>query len=54
MTKIWPNNMLGEKNYSKGMKKGGEMHIFSRIGKKYAYFFLIDLKKNFTKLQKKG
>ena len=36
---IWPNNMLGGKNYWKGMKKGGKKHIFSPIGKKYAYFF---------------
>ena len=37
--KIWPNKMLGKKNDGKGMKKGGEMHIFSPIDKKYAYFF---------------
>ena len=28
LTKIWPNNMLGEKMFEKGMKKGGKMHIF--------------------------
>ena len=32
---IWPNNRLGKK----GMRKGGEMPMFSPIGKKYAYFF---------------
>jgi hypothetical protein len=26
--KKWPNNMLGEKNDWRGMKKGGEIHIF--------------------------
>jgi len=30
---------VGEKNDLKGMKKGGEMHIFPPIGKKFAYFF---------------
>ena len=39
--KLWPNNMLGKKNYWKGMKKGGKMHIFSLFGKKYAYYFPI-------------
>ena len=33
------------------MKKGGEMHIFPPIGKKYAYFPPINF--NYTKLQKK-
>ena len=32
----WPN--VGGKNDWKGMKKGGKIHIFSPIGKKYAYF----------------
>ena len=30
---------VGKKNDWKGMKKGEKMHIFSPIGKKYAYFF---------------
>ena len=30
--------MLGEKNDWKGMTKGGKMHIFPPIGKKYPYF----------------
>ena len=36
---VWTHIMLGKKNDWNGIKKGGEMHIFSPIDKKYAYFF---------------
>ena len=44
VSKIWPNNMLGKKMIEKGIKKGGEMHIFSPIGKSMHIFSPIDLK----------
>ena len=50
--KIWPDKCLGKKIDWKSMKKGGKMHIFSPIGKKYAYFPKIDLR--YLILQKKG
>ena len=42
--KLWPNNMLGEKNYWKRAEKGGKMHIFSPIGISMHIFPPIDLK----------
>ena len=41
--KMWPNNMLGGKKIERVLKNGGKIHIFSPVGKKYAYFSPIDL-----------
>ena len=50
--------MLGKKiikrGWRKGMKKGGEMHIFPPIGKKYAYIFFPHWLKIYKIAQKKA
>ena len=47
--------MLGEKNDWKGRdEKGGKIHIFLPIGKKYAYLFFTNWLKIYKNATKKG
>ena len=43
ITQIWPNNMLGENNYWKGMKKGGKCIFFPHLVKSMNIFYPINL-----------